>query len=128
MRSSPGKENKGGRCVVVLAPLGHSLTISQEVEDISDKEDRSLKGLKKGSFQPTRRIPQTKREKDQPHLLAKNVHLPPLTSIHYLAKPRVVCRTVFFPHPYLGGCGRHLFFLSAQSMFPVSSVNNTPIS
>lgn len=50
MRSSPGKENKGGRCVVVLAPLGHSLTISQEVEDISDKEDRSLKGLKKDLF------------------------------------------------------------------------------
>ena len=50
MRSSLGKETKSGRCVAVLAHLGHPFTISWGVQDISDKEDRSLKGLKNGSF------------------------------------------------------------------------------
>lgn len=37
-------------------------------------------------------------------------------------------KTISFPCPCLGGRGRHLLFLSAQSLFSVSSVNNTPIS
>lgn len=50
MRSSLGKETKSGRCVAVLAHLGHPFTVSWDVQDNSDKEDRSLKGLKNGSF------------------------------------------------------------------------------
>lgn len=63
MRSSLGQETKGGRCVTFLSHLRHSITTDWEVEDISDKEERSLKGLKTVFFLPAGRISKTKEKR-----------------------------------------------------------------
>lgn len=129
MRRSLGIETKGGRWMAVLAHLSHSFTAGWEVEDISDKKERSLKELKTGSFQQAGRISKNK-EKRPATCISKKYN--PLSSFQYVFSDQnkiLVWRTVlFFPYPSLGSCGRHLLFLSVQSLFPISSVNNTSFS
>lgn len=49
--------------LTLLTHLKHSLMTGWEVEDISDKEERSLKELKTGSFLPAGRISKTEEKK-----------------------------------------------------------------
>lgn len=81
MRSSLRQETKGGRCVTFLTHLRRSLTTDWEVEDISDKEERSLVGLKTGSFLQARRISKTK-EKRSSTCTSKKFNSPTCLSIH----------------------------------------------
>lgn len=117
MRSSLEIETKGGRCMAFLAHLSHFLTTDWEVEDISDKEERSQKGLKIGSFQPAGKILKTT-EKRSTTSISKKYNPPIPLSYTFSSQNKIlVWRTVlFFPHPSLGSRGRHPLFLSAQSL------------